>query len=1354
MFKGAKKEDLKLIAEEIGESINPDMKVIDLRNLILNSAHYKNDKDFIEQFADSIIAERKSREEQQAKIEFEKAKIDLEKINLEKAKINAELEKINFEKTKLASTRECSTESEITSQTKSVENYIQSVRALTILIPKRTDCWNLFFSSLERAFRSKNVPQEFKGEILLNLLGEKAINILVYIKDEEINDYEKLKNAILKEYEPTPLICLQNFQKARRISNETHVQFASRLSTSWEQYCRLRNVQDLNSLKELIVSDKLYQSLDHETAMHINIKQEQDWFKPVQMGKECDMYFASKGKSFSDTYSNYQKPQSYNQNYTRNDSKYIAPQLRREEIKPKSKENKINKKLECYICGENHLAKHCGNKYLKMKVKENVVIAKLSSEHFYPSVDLHPLKYVSVYVGGGKKLKCVIDSGTQIFVCNSNLIPGAEEEEYGKIILSSAFGEHVEAKLVKTMVSLNRDSALNYPVECIITLTDKLNVDALIPPFLYEKLISSDFESSCEGKSSENRCVLQKESAHVFLQHINEKDILSEGEESGCSLSGSETNILNEDSKLFSDYCKLKEEQTNCISLEKIRAELKQNKGNFILMDGLIYHKDKILNESVMQLVLPKCRQNKVLKLAHESVFGGHMGVRKTKERIKYSFYWPNMRKDITEFVQTCEGCQLRKTEKIGDRAPITPVVRPELPFEIVNVDVIGPIDPPSSRGHKYVLCLVDQNTRWPEAVPLKSLSAKTTCDALLTIFTRTGIPNVIASDQGTNFKSALTQEFQKCIGSSPRFSCPGYAAANGLVERWNRVLKDMLHHVIREDPRGWDLQLPFLLFSYREVPNTTTGVSPFKLLYGREARGPLSILKSSWSGEIRIPTTLSQSAVDYLQELKVRLEKAAESASLMAADKQKAYSDYFNKRSSVRNFNVGEQVVLLIPDSADKIYARWTGPGEIVKHCSPHSYMVKLPDGRVKQVHVNKIRRFHARVNSIGVIFENEDEFGEIITVPETNIGKVMFDSRLDLEHLSDDQKRKLISLLGKHQELMTGKLKKANVEEHKIRLIPNNERKRPYIYRIPDALKGKVDEQIEELLDAGLIEESSAEIAYPVVCVSKKDGGIDYRALNAVTIIDDFPMEDITELIHTIGKANVISNLDLLKGYYAIPMEEASYDLTSFKTHNSQYRFRVMPFGLRNAAATFQRVMNKALTPFKNFSLAYIDDIGIFSNSFEEHLEHLELILKRLEELNFTVNLKKCSFAKPSIKCLGHIIGSGELQPDPEKVRVIKQLPRPNTKKELRSVLGLCGFYRDYIPKYAELVYPLTELTKKRVPEEIPWSEVHDSVFSRLKQALAEAPSLYTPVPGNPYIIYSDASQIGIGACNKDKI
>ncbi|GFW89273.1 retrovirus-related Pol polyprotein from transposon 17.6 [Trichonephila clavipes] len=420
-------------------------------------------------------------------------------------------------------------------------------------------------------------------------------------------------------------------------------------------------------------------------------------------------------------------------------------------------------------------------------------------------------------------------------------------------------------------------------------------------------------------------------------------------------------------------------------------------------------------------------------------------------------------------------------------------------------------------------------------------------------------------------------------------------------------------------------------------------------------------------------------------------MEKAAESASLTAAQKQKAYGDYFNKRSSVKNFSIGEQVVLLIPDS------------------------IKLSDGTVRHVHVNKIRKYHPRALAVGVIFEGDDEFGEIHPTPNLSRStseKVLHE--INLNHLKESEREQVLAIVLKHQTLFTSDVKIAKVGTHRIRLKPNIERKKPFVYRIPQSLKIKVDEQIDELLRLDLIEESDAEIAYPIVCVNKKDGTlrlcVHFRALNSESVSDDFPMEDAVELIHSIELANIITTLDLLKGYWAIPMAENSKNLTSFKTHRQQYRFKVISFGLKNASATFQREMNKALSCYREFSRAYIDDIAIFSKNWEEHLLHLDTILTKLSELNFTVNLKKCAFGKAQIKYLGDIIGSGKHEPDPKNTAVINNLPVPKTKKELRSVLGLCNYY-------------------------------------------LEAPSLYSPVPDKPYTIHSDASQIGIAACLSQK-
>ncbi|GFW12186.1 retrovirus-related Pol polyprotein from transposon opus [Trichonephila clavipes] len=165
-----------------------------------------------------------------------------------------------------------------------------------------------------------------------------------------------------------------------------------------------------------------------------------------------------------------------------------------------------------------------------------------------------------------------------------------------------------------------------------------------------------------------------------------------------------------------------------------------EGKGNYYEVDGYLFHRDKILGESIGQLVIPKCRRIEVLKLAHTSVFSSHMVPKKTLGRIKYSFFWEGLRADAKKFCESCKECQLTRSVRIKDRSPITPVARPELPFQVVNMDLIGPIDPPSSKRHKYILCLVDQHTKWGEAVPLTSLIAKVTREALLNIFSRTEI--------------------------------------------------------------------------------------------------------------------------------------------------------------------------------------------------------------------------------------------------------------------------------------------------------------------------------------------------------------------------------------------------------------------------------------------------------------------------------------------------------------------------------------------------------------------------------------------------------------------------------------
>ncbi|GFT56138.1 integrase catalytic domain-containing protein [Trichonephila clavipes] len=178
---------------------------------------------------------------------------------------------------------------------------IKSIKTLSLPVPTRSENFNLFFQSLERAFLTKKINDEYKSEILINLLGERAHNVLLYIKKEELNDYEKLKSIVLRELQVTPRECLNSFKNAVKSSGETYIQFAARLTANFQYYCSLRKVTSFESLCDLLISVKLFETLNKETATHIGIREAEDWFRPIDLAKECDIYISSRSGSRKET---------------------------------------------------------------------------------------------------------------------------------------------------------------------------------------------------------------------------------------------------------------------------------------------------------------------------------------------------------------------------------------------------------------------------------------------------------------------------------------------------------------------------------------------------------------------------------------------------------------------------------------------------------------------------------------------------------------------------------------------------------------------------------------------------------------------------------------------------------------------------------------------------------------------------------------------------------------------------------------------------------------------------------------------------------------------------------------------
>ena len=303
---------------------------------------------------------------------------------------------------------------------------------------------------------------------------------------------------------------------------------------------------------------------------------------------------------------------------------------------------------------------------------------------------------------------------------------------------------------------------------------------------------------------------------------------------------------------------------------------------------------------------------------------------------------------------------------------------------------------------------------------------------------------------------------------------------------------------------------------------------------------------------------------------------------------------------------------------------------------------------------------------------------------------------------------------------------------------------------YKNPLALQAQLDEQLEEMLEAGIISPSASPWASPVVVVPKKDGTlrvcIDFRQFNQVLVKDSFPLPRVEDLFATLGKAKFFSSLDLKSGYWQMELAPEDREKTAFCTRTQLLEFNVLPFGVASAPSLFQRMISLLLKGIEGkYAVAYLDDILIFSDSFETHLKHLDDVLRRLRKASLSLNRKKCHFVQPEISYLGHIISKDGIAPDPEKVRAIQTMEPPTTVKGIRSFLGTVGYYRNFQPNFSAIARPLTKLTKKNV--HFSWSEEAQEAFEVLKQKLIEAPILAYPDVTRPYTLYTDASDYAIG-------
>ncbi len=786
-----------------------------------------------------------------------------------------------------------------------------------------------------------------------------------------------------------------------------------------------------------------------------------------------------------------------------------------------------------------------------------------------------------------------------------------------------------------------------------------------------------------------------------------------------------------------SDREVLSTQQLRDPTLTDIRKRADQSIDGYCYYNGMLAHESTDeLGELCRKIVLPKERRNQVLLLAHSVLGSGHFGHHKTHARLVPYFTWPGMRKDVNDHCRSCEECQ-KASPNTNSRTPLVPLPVVNEPFNIMAMDIVGPL-PTTPRGHKYLLTAMCLHTKYPEAITLKRVDTEAVVEALMEIVSRHGIPHTLLTDQGSVFMSGVVKSLCKTLGIVRMRTSPYHPQTDGALERWHACLKGMIKRA-QVQKREWDVYLKYALFAYRDTPHVVTGYTPFELLYGGRVHGPLRLLRDSWF-------TKEGEQLDLCSWLTDMKAKMAEMSLIVSDREHRAKAKMkivYDKGSKEKEFEPGTLVLVRKPGLSSKLGSRWDGPYPVAEKLSPVTYAIHNPARKNKVVlHANLLKAYHspsAQIHRIAVV--EDDEIDSLAGVKLVRGNFAPTETQLSL----------LKSVLDAFPDVLTDK---PGVTDLVTMCIETGNsapvRSKPY-FIVPKWFE-PLRKEVDSLLQAGIIQRSESPWSSPIVTVAKPNGSVrlcvDYRALNALTQPDPYQMPLIEHILDTLACAQFLSKLDLNKGFHQVQIRVEDRQKTAFASPWGKFEYTRMPFGVRNGPAIFQRLADLVLVGCEDCSRVYIDDIIVFSQSWDCHCEHLKRVLYKLREAGLTANQNKCEWGQRYCTFLGHVVGNGQVTPADCKVAAIKQFKQPKTKRHVKQFLGLTGYYRRFVEHYADHTQHLREAISQVAPDNVVWNKYMYDEFVYLKCCLSSQPTLHLPLLSDSFLLQTDASGTGLGA------